>query len=332
MEDKTHSYVCECALPSVSVLASVSARKPAFLPSHHWPLCPLCFQTCLIAAIYRNTNDEHWWRTDPSCKINVLLFHFHRSSLVLVEVRLNKILTNLTDMALKLEIVTLYGTICYPLSLGAPYMPGLPIRCAQHSPRCPLSWCPLAQPAQCNPTTCPLSPDQGVHSMGILVALVTMMPIAQDCIPRISTWEESYFFFSSATIHLLCCAVVPCTLWVKALHTLCIRFHKFINSHILQCDGIINVKLCNRCKYGEAHEPPRSCNHNDLPSIMVRLLVSCQAINRPILVVVISCDKARSPAIGNGRPMGLTNYVSRNLQIKTVIQLYVMQSTHPRCL
>ena len=98
--------------------------------------------------------------------------------------------------------------------------------------------------------------------------------------------------------------------------------------------SVKNVKLCNRwlCKYGEAHEPPRSCNHNDLPSIMVRLLVSCQAINRPILVVVIRCDKARSPAIGNGRPMGLTNYVSRKLQIKTVIQLYVMQSTHPRCL
>ena len=107
--------------------------------------------------------------------------------------------------------------------------------------------------------------------------------------------------------------------------SLCIRSHKFIHTHILQCDRIINVKLCNQwlCKYGEAHEPPRSCNHNDLPSIMVRLLVSCQAINRPILVVVISCDKARSPAIGNGRPMGLTNYVSRNLQIKAVIKLYV---------
>ena len=203
-------------------------------------------------------------------------------------------------------------------------MPGLPIRCAQHSPRCPLSWCPLAQPAQCNPTTCPLSPDQGVHSMGILVALVTMMPIAQDCIPRINTWEEGYFFHPLP--QYISCAVFPCTLWVRALHTLCILSHKFIHSHILQCDRIINVKLCNRwlCKYGEAHEPPRSCNHNDLPSIMVRLLVSCQAINRPILVVVISCDKARSPAIGNGRPMGLTNYVSRNLQIKTVIKLYVM--------
>ena len=232
-------------------------------------------------------------------------------------------------MALKLEIVTLYGTICYPLSLGAPYMPGLPIRCAQHSPRCPLSWCPLAQPAQCNPTTCPLSPDQGVHSMGTSVALVTMMP--KTAIQG-STPEKKVTF--SPLPQYISCAVFPCTLWVRALHTLSIRSHKFIPSHILQCDRIINVKLCNRwlCKYGEAHEPPRSCNHNDLPSIMVRLLVSCQAINRPILVVVISCDKARSPAIGNGRPMGLTNYVSRNLQIKTVIQLYVMQSTHPRCL
>ena len=82
-----HSYVYECVLPCASVLVSVSARKPAFLPSHHWPLCPLCFQTCLIAAIYRNTNDEQWWRTDPSCKINVLLFHSHCSSLVLVVVR-----------------------------------------------------------------------------------------------------------------------------------------------------------------------------------------------------------------------------------------------------
>ena len=232
-------------------------------------------------------------------------------------------------MALKLEIVTLYGTICYPLSLGAPYMPGLPIRCAQHSPRCPLSWCPLAQPAQCNPTTCPLSPDQGVHSIGTSAALVTMMP---KTAMQGSTHEKKLLF--SPLPQYISCAVFPCTLWVRALHTLSIRSHKFIPSHILQCDRIINVKLCNRwlCKYGEAHEPPRSCNHNDLPSIMVRLLVSCQAINRPILVVVISCDKARSPAIGNGRPMGLTNYVSRNLQIKTVIQLYVMQSTHPRCL
>ena len=206
-------------------------------------------------------------------------------------------------MALKLEIVTLYGTICYPLSLGAPYMPGLPIRCAQHSPRCPLSWRPLTQPAQCNPTTCPLSPDQGVHSMRTSVALVTMRPNASS-----SKDQRMKRKLSQST---------SCTLYsISQIYSV---------THITVRNNY-KCKLCNRwlCKYGEAHEPPRSCNHNDLPSIMVRLLVSCQAINRPILVVVISCDKARSPAIGNGRPMGLTNYVSRNLQIKTVIKLYVM--------
>ena len=104
-------------------------------------------------------------------------------------------------MALKLEIVTLYGTICYPLSLGAPYMPGLPIRCAQHSPRCPLSWCPLTQPAQCNPTTCPLSPDQGVHYMGTSVAVVTMMPKTAF---QGSAHEKKVTFFSSTAIYLLC--------------------------------------------------------------------------------------------------------------------------------